>query len=291
MADWTEVIQGRDDYTTLKVRDTVNVHLAPGALIPYQSNAQMTLMTSGDTLKAPITLVANRDSNGVAGGSLLLDQGISRAEMDNGLYEYYDISLQANSIQVDAARSGYGAQPHLLDQIVIVNAPDLADVTTACYYRPDGLVVQGLQTEYDSQTKALYLKTQQATKFSDIHTIYFSGSTGVNMCASNSSHTFDYNIVGGQIPDLKTQRVQVNLTHMGKSLDDLTLNLGFFDTGIINVQWTWRNGTGKRTVYKLHDDLVNTTQRDISYITDTLDKYVDIKDQPFQLVFKTRLTQ
>ena len=64
--------------------------------------------------------------------------------MDNGLYEYYDINLQANSIQVDAARSGYGGQPHTLDEIVIVNAADLYDVTTACYYRPDGLVAQGL---------------------------------------------------------------------------------------------------------------------------------------------------
>jgi hypothetical protein len=101
-------------------------------------------MTSADSLKKPITLVANRDAQGVAGGSVFLDQGISRAEMDNGLYEYYDINLQAKSIQVDAARSGYGGQPHLLDQIVILNAGDLADVTTACYYRPDGLVVQGL---------------------------------------------------------------------------------------------------------------------------------------------------
>jgi len=100
----------------------------------------MSIMTSTDTLSKPITLVANRDANGVAGGSLFLDKGSSRAEMDNGLYEYYDINLQANSIQIDAARSGYGGQPHQLDDIVILNAGDLADVTTACYYRPDGLV-------------------------------------------------------------------------------------------------------------------------------------------------------
>ena len=76
---------------------------------------------------------------------------------------------------------------------------------------------------------------------------------------------------------------------MGKVLDDVTLNIGFFDTGIINVRWTWRNGTGKRTVYKVHDNFVNSTKRDTPYIQDTLDQYVDIKDQPFQLIFKTRL--
>ena len=103
----------------------MNVHLAPGAMIPYQNNQDMSLMTTVETLKKPITLVANRDAQGVAGGSLFLDLGKSRAEIDDGLYEYYDISLQAKSIQINAARSGYGAQPHELDQVVIVNAADL----------------------------------------------------------------------------------------------------------------------------------------------------------------------
>lgn len=92
MADWTEVINGSDDYTTLQVRDTVNVHLAPGSMIPFQDNSDMGIMTTTDSLKRPIKLVANRDSNGVAEGSLMLDQGSSRAEMDNLNYEYYDIT-------------------------------------------------------------------------------------------------------------------------------------------------------------------------------------------------------
>jgi hypothetical protein len=53
----------------------------------------MSLMTSTDTLKKPITLVANRDTMGVASGSLLLEQGISRSEMDNRQYEYYGMTL------------------------------------------------------------------------------------------------------------------------------------------------------------------------------------------------------
>jgi hypothetical protein len=62
---------------TLKVRDTVNVHLAPGALIPFQNNSDQTMLTTSDALKKPISLVANRDVNGQAGGSLFIDQGIS----------------------------------------------------------------------------------------------------------------------------------------------------------------------------------------------------------------------
>ena len=73
LADWSEVITGQDSVATLKVRDTVNAHLAPGALIPFQNNTNMKFMTTVDVLAAPISLIANRDSNGYAGGSLFLD--------------------------------------------------------------------------------------------------------------------------------------------------------------------------------------------------------------------------
>ncbi len=139
MADWTETISGNDDYTTLKVRDTVNVHLAPGSMIPYQDNSDMSIMTTQDTFKKPIKLVANRDTNGVAGGSLFLDLGESRAEMDNYTYEYYDINLQAKSIQVNGANFNKGMQPHQLGEIVLLNAGDLEYITTACYFSPNSL--------------------------------------------------------------------------------------------------------------------------------------------------------
>ena len=35
LAQWAEVIVGSDNVQTLKVRDTVNAHLAPGALISF----------------------------------------------------------------------------------------------------------------------------------------------------------------------------------------------------------------------------------------------------------------
>lgn len=55
--------------------------------------------TTADLLKEPIAIVANRDSYGSAKGTLFLDQGISRQEIDNSDYEYYGINLQANSLQ------------------------------------------------------------------------------------------------------------------------------------------------------------------------------------------------
>lgn len=132
-----------------------------------------------------------------------------------------------------------------------------------------------------------------ATKFSDILNIYYSGKGDLNMCtnATSQSHSFNYNIDGGIIPNLtEAKQVQINLTHMAGTLDDVTLNLGFFDQGILNVRWSWRNGTGKRYVTKVPDTLVNTTARDISAITETLSQYVEIRDKPFQLIFKRRVT-
>ena len=41
------------------------------------------MLTTSDALKKPISLIANRDVNGQAGGSLFLDQGISITEMKN----------------------------------------------------------------------------------------------------------------------------------------------------------------------------------------------------------------
>lgn len=41
LADWSEIVVGTDDLSTLKVRETVNAHLAPGAMIPFQDNADM----------------------------------------------------------------------------------------------------------------------------------------------------------------------------------------------------------------------------------------------------------
>ena len=73
LADWSETVVGTDDLSTLKVRETVNAHLAPGAMIPFQDNADMLVQTTNDLLVKPITLIANRDVNGQAGGSLFLD--------------------------------------------------------------------------------------------------------------------------------------------------------------------------------------------------------------------------
>ena len=50
MADFNEIVNGNDNMQKLTVRDTVNVHLAPGALISFQDNSDMSIMTTQDSL-------------------------------------------------------------------------------------------------------------------------------------------------------------------------------------------------------------------------------------------------
>ena len=57
-----------------------------------------------------------------------------------------------------------------------------------------------------------------------------------------SLDSFDYEIIGGFIPDLtKAKNVYLQLQHKSKTLDSITLYIGFHDNGIINVNYTWMN--------------------------------------------------
>jgi hypothetical protein len=48
----------------------------------------------------PISVLINRDENGAAKGSLLLDDGISMSEFKANEFEYYTIVHSSQSIQL-----------------------------------------------------------------------------------------------------------------------------------------------------------------------------------------------
>lgn len=101
MADWSKTVTGTDDMADLdSTVDYTHVHLAPGALIPFQNNSDMSVSTTNDLLQKPISLVINRDQNGQASGSVFLDTGLLVSEIGQGNYEYFNFQVQANSIQV-----------------------------------------------------------------------------------------------------------------------------------------------------------------------------------------------
>lgn len=146
---------------------------------------------------------------------------------------------------------------------MLVNAPDLNDTNFACYFPPNSLVPQQLDTWYNKDKEALIISTQQATKFSQILNIYYGSSlkNDLNIC---NQHSFDYNIVGGVIPDLsQLKNYTFNLTHMAGTLDNIQLYIGFHDSGIINVKWTWENQSNhQRVPVGVPNTLVDSTPKD-----------------------------
>ncbi len=59
-------------------------------------------MTVKDLLSKPISIVANRDTNGHADGSLLISQGVDRYEANS----YFKFSLQSKSLINLSGRNG-----------------------------------------------------------------------------------------------------------------------------------------------------------------------------------------
>lgn len=180
-------------------------------------------------------------------------------------------------------------QPHTIDKIVLVNAADLSETNFACYFAPNSLVPQIMDTMYHPEKLALSITPRTAgLKIGDINNLYY-GSTlkgDLNVC---NKHSFDYNIVGGK-PDITgLQSIHMNLTHMAGTLDNITVYVGFQSQGIINVQYSWTDKSKhSRQVFGVPLHIVNTTA---SYPgpTESLDKYLDIMDMPFQLNFKNRV--
>lgn len=105
-----------------------------------------------------------------------------------------------------------------------------------------------------------------------------------------NDQTFEYSIIGG-IPVYKNETtVTFNLTNTFKTVNhDISMTIGFFDTGIINIKWTWADQSVQRRVpVSVPNSVIDSTPRGI--IKDNLGKYVVLIDKPFSIQINTRLT-
>jgi hypothetical protein len=204
-------------------------------------------------------------------------------------YEYYNVQFQANSIQFRATRFDKGKQPHHLDSLIIVNAADLKDTNFACYFTPDSLEPQQLTATYQADQKALYLTSAAPLTFGMLRSVNYGSSNNkdLNLC---NPHSFDYNIEGG-LPDIKgLKTVSMKLTHMAGTLDPLRMTISLWDQGVINIRYTWdTQAADKRVPLGVPTTIVDSTPRDVSKIQDTLDQYITITDNPFQVQFPVKL--
>jgi hypothetical protein len=125
----------------LPAKDTVQVHLRQGSIIAHQDNSDFSIKTTADLLQKPISIVVNPDAQGHADGSLFIDSGISRAEL-NGDFRYYLLVHNAKSLQKQIAGGNGGnffaeqgsnaLRSEKLDKIIITNAAQYSDTNFAC---------------------------------------------------------------------------------------------------------------------------------------------------------------
>ena len=59
----------------------------------------MNIKTTGELLNRPITLLVNRGHNDHAMGSVFLDKGQDRKELDSGQFEHYKLVYQMKTLQ------------------------------------------------------------------------------------------------------------------------------------------------------------------------------------------------
>ena len=152
-------------------RYSTAVHLRPGAIIPFQNNSGMIVKTVKDIEAMPISLLVNRDDNGYATGTLLLDDGLTASELETSQYEYYQFHHQAKSIQFFMPEGIRNSESNLLNKVKIYNAADLKDTSFACYLDSKTLSPTDLNIIYDSDRKILTLRPFADLTFHDVHSI------------------------------------------------------------------------------------------------------------------------
>lgn len=82
----------------LDATTSINAHLMPGKLVAFQNNSQGTYQRVQDLINASVSLIVNTDTNGYATGSLFLDQGSSKEEIESANYEYFNFIVSQKSI-------------------------------------------------------------------------------------------------------------------------------------------------------------------------------------------------
>jgi len=106
-------------------------YLAPGKIIPFQDNQDLSMMTTADLLAKDVTIIANRDGSNHASGNVFLDQGELVSELLDHEYEWYTFILNGKSLQKQILNEhDAGFKMHSL---IILNASDLQDTEFACY--------------------------------------------------------------------------------------------------------------------------------------------------------------
>jgi len=93
-----EILNSKGESYNLKSSDDyLNIHIRSGKIVPVQPYDKHNSMTTTDLFsKAGITLLVYPDSNGLAEGSIYIDEdGSSFSDLINKNYHYYTFNYSA----------------------------------------------------------------------------------------------------------------------------------------------------------------------------------------------------
>jgi len=227
------------------VNGTVNVHLMPGKITAWQNNTDhkvmlASVMPTNDTL----SLVINRDSSkgNSATGSLFLDLGLERSELENKEYQHYNVRLEAKTVKFETLNSAALDKYVGLKNVIIPNAADLKDTNFACAVDRNHGSIFDLDISFDGNTMTLE-KSSSSMELFELRDIHFGDRTkDLNLCDPATQY---YKFKDGKIPDLNVATVTKTLESLTPSaIRDLKLTLTILDSGILNIYWTFENMTG-----------------------------------------------
>jgi alpha-glucosidase (family GH31 glycosyl hydrolase) len=141
MKDYKVTTSGGEEVEIAVQPDVAIQHLMPGKIVTKQMGD---FMTTADLKNNVFTLVANRDTNGHAEGTLYIDDGITKDQP----YDYMTFQLSANSFKKWV--SGTSGNTKKMDKLVITNAADLQQVDFACVRATDDYAMTALEIGKDA---------------------------------------------------------------------------------------------------------------------------------------------
>lgn len=181
-----------------------NVHLKGGKIIPFIRNDQGKKTTRDLETGVKTSFIIGRDSSkSYADGNVYIDDGISPESVvfnvANEQYIMWKLRYAEKSINfwVDFGNFDYAPPQTYVAQyfreVMILDAVDLKDTTTACYLGTD-LVPRPMVVDYNNDTQVLTIKPISDNvnlSFQQISIIRFVGPKDPNVC---SSATYSYEV-------------------------------------------------------------------------------------------------
>jgi len=183
----------------------------------------------------------NRDGNGQAQGSLLIDDGLNRTKIEEtGEFSYFKFQYSANSLKkFKSGGNGVNDKANMnqyLDKLIIANAEDLMSVDFACSVDFNQNVKSlFFQANKPAKTLTITPETKDTINLEDLRDIYFGDSSkDINYC---DAAFFQY-AVEGDAPDLTKSTANFTIAPKKGSLPKLKVTLTKLMDGLrVNITY------------------------------------------------------